>query len=436
MKDLTTINALLSIYIDTPEDAMINFKLGVYYHTINQTASAVSFYLRAAERTDDKLLVYECLLRAAMCFNSQGTRNLSVEGMLQHAVSLLPKRPEAYFHLSRFYERTSKWFLGYMVSSIGLGVAEKYPEKSLMTPIDYPGFWTLHFEKAVCSWWCGLCEESRKTFEYLIMNEPMDMIHKESVISNLKRLGSWVNESELNCHFKSKDEEINNSLYFLDVYLSKYVSRLKYKFKDYYKILRNYSENMQDIFVLTTLDGKRDGTYLEIGAAYPIFASNTYLLEKFFGWKGISLDIQSKFIKKHKLHRQNHSICLDATEADYNKLFADCKLNTFVDYLQVDCGSPEVSYQALKKVLEDGVRSRIITFSHDEHIDKSKTVKDKSRKLLTKYGYTLFISNVSHDVENGYEDWWVDSSEIETSIFKLLKDTSNDVKSANKIFLS
>ena len=155
MKDLNILSSLLAIYIDKPEDAEINFKLGYYYHSINQTASAVSFYLRAAERTDDKLLIYECLLRCSMCFDSQGTRNASVEGMLQHAVSLLPKRPEAYFHLSRLCERTQKWFLGYMVSSIGIGVAEPNPAEKLITPIDYPGFWTLQFEKAVCSWWCG-----------------------------------------------------------------------------------------------------------------------------------------------------------------------------------------------------------------------------------------------------------------------------------------
>lgn len=436
MKDLNILSSLLAIYIDKPEDAEINFKLGYYYHSINQTASAVSFYLRAAERTDDKLLIYECLLRCSMCFNSQGTRNASVEGMLQHAVSLLPKRPEAYFHLSRLYERTQKWFLGYMVSSIGIGVAEPNPAEKLITPIDYPGFWTLQFEKAVCSWWCGLCEESKTIFESLILNEPLDMIHKESVISNLKKLNGWIDEADLNTHFKSKDEEINNSIYFLDLFVSKDRDKLKYKFDGYESILRNYSETMQDIFVLTALSGKKGGTYLEIGAGFPIFASNTYLLERYFGWKGISLDNKPKFIRKQKLHRNNYSICLDSTKADYRKIVEECKLNLFIDYLQVDCGNSEASYNSLKKVLEDGLKFRVITFSHDSHTDKTKTVKDKSRKLLAKYGYTLFLSNVSHDTEKDYEDWYVDSSEISIQIFKELKNTDNTIKQARKIFIS
>lgn len=435
MTDLTILNNLLAVYIDNPEDPEINFKIGVFYHSINQTASAVSFYLRAAERTTNKLIMYECLLRCSMCFNSQGTRNLSVEGMLQHAVALLPKRPEAYFHLSRFYERTQKWFLGYMTSSIGIGVAEANPAEKLITQIDYPGIWTLHFEKAVCSWWCGLCEESKMTFEYLILNEPLDMVHKEAVISNLKKLNAWIEEADLSTHFKSKDEEIDNSIYFLDIYVSKDKDKLKFKFDGSDTILRNYSETMQDIFVLTALSGKKEGTYLEIGAGYPFFASNTYLLERYFGWKGVSIDNRTKFIRKQHSHRTNYALCLDATKADYRKITNDCKLNLFFDYLQVDCGNSEASYNSLKKVLEDGLKFRVITFSHDNHTDKTRGFKEKSRKLLGKYGYTLFLSNISHDTDKDYEDWYVDSSEISIQIFKELKNTDNTVKRAKNIFL-
>ena len=40
----------------------------------------------------------------------------------------------------------------------------------------------------------------------------------------------------------------------------------------------NFSQLHQDMFVLCMLDGKRGGTYLEIGANEPVFISNTYLL--------------------------------------------------------------------------------------------------------------------------------------------------------------
>ena len=43
----------------------------------------------------------------------------------------------------------------------------------------------------------------------------------------------------------------------------------------------------QDIFVLYTLNWKRNGFFVEFGATNGIDLSNTYLLEKDFGWKGI-----------------------------------------------------------------------------------------------------------------------------------------------------
>jgi len=49
-KDFFT--ALLSRYIKDPTNFNNNFNLGNYYYSIGQTATAVSFYLRAAERTN------------------------------------------------------------------------------------------------------------------------------------------------------------------------------------------------------------------------------------------------------------------------------------------------------------------------------------------------------------------------------------------------
>jgi hypothetical protein len=107
--------------------------------------------------------------------------------MLQHAVALLPKRPEGYFYLSRFYERARKWFHAYTISSIGEKVADKKPNESI-NDLDYPGFYGIIFEKAVSAWWAGLCEESRDIFKYLSIHEPLDEAHKQSVIYNLKNL--------------------------------------------------------------------------------------------------------------------------------------------------------------------------------------------------------------------------------------------------------
>lgn len=42
------------------------------------------------------------------------------------------------------------------------------------------------------------------------------------------------------------------------------------------------------------LDYKRNGTYVEIGCHDPEYINNTYVLEKYFNWTGISLDNDTK----------------------------------------------------------------------------------------------------------------------------------------------
>src|SRR5579872_4950705 len=50
---------------------------------------------------------------------------------------------------------------------------------------------------------------------------------------------------------------------------------------------RSRSQIRQDLFVLSELNFKRDGFFVEFGAAGGVEDSNTYLLEEGFGWRGI-----------------------------------------------------------------------------------------------------------------------------------------------------
>jgi len=47
----------------------------------------------------------------------------------------------------------------------------------------------------------------------------------------------------------------------------------------------------QDRFALAILDSKENGTYVEVGGYLPIEWSNTFMLEREFGWTGISLEL-------------------------------------------------------------------------------------------------------------------------------------------------
>lgn len=60
-------------------------------------------------------------------------------------------------------------------------------------------------------------------------------------------------------------------------------SSLRFKFIGSELIEKNYSQVYQDMFILSMLNGKKNGTFLEIGGATPYHGNNTALLEEQFG---------------------------------------------------------------------------------------------------------------------------------------------------------
>ena len=189
---MNNLQTLLNRFVIDPENDYNNLWLAKHYHSIGQTASAVSYYLRTAERTKDKTLMYACLLISSDCFHSQGCRNDSVKGLLQSAIALCPKRPEGYFLLSRFYERVQNWHDSYLIASIGMVVSD-FDCDPLPLVVDYPGNYGILFEKAVSSWHCGLCDESRNILVDLLQNYDMDDVHITAVKNNLERLSQTNN---------------------------------------------------------------------------------------------------------------------------------------------------------------------------------------------------------------------------------------------------
>ena len=99
------------------------------------------------------------------------------------------------------------------------------------------------------------------------------------------------------------------------------------------------SQINQDIFVLYTLNWKRNGFFVEFGATNGVDLSNTYLLEKDFGWKGILSEPnpywKEAIIKNRKTHidfncvwkktRKNLDFQL-TSQAEYSSLKLDKKI--------------------------------------------------------------------------------------------------------------
>jgi FkbM family methyltransferase len=186
---MNDLNILLLSFAQTPDDPELNYALARSYHELSQTASAVSYYLRCAERSADVKLQYECLLHAASCFISQGKRNLTVRGMLQHAIVLYPQGPEAYWLLSRMFEGDSSykdhWINAYTFAA--LGEVNASSPTALRASIGFPGMFALKFQRAVSAWWAGLCDESRSLFTELNA-QPLNSEYSALVHSNLAKL--------------------------------------------------------------------------------------------------------------------------------------------------------------------------------------------------------------------------------------------------------
>jgi hypothetical protein len=300
-----------------------------------------------------------------------------------------------------------------MISTIGQQVC-KFDHAPLHTYVDYPGEYGVLFQRAIASWWCGLCDEARGILLNLRYNYKMDDTHRNAVDYNLNNLGIG-------------GKTIVN--YTKNDYL-----KLKHKFPGSKEIETNYSESYQDLFILSILHGKRNGTYLEIGAGHPFYGNNTALLEKDFGWKGVSLDLSQGFIDQFFEKRENVSLLRDATSVDYDDLLSGMDIGPNIDYLQIDCDPPEVSFEILKKIPFEKYKFSVITFEHDAYHD-DKNIKEKSRKLLKSFGYELIFDEVSFDGENSYEDWWVHPKLVDKTLFDGMKMVDGKVKSGKSCMM-
>ena len=195
------------------------------------------------------------------------------------------------------------------------------------------------------------------------------------------------------------------------------------------------SQLYQDIFVLSELGFKKNGFFVEFGAANGYNLSNSWLLEAHFGWKGIlseparcwndSLSRNRKCIidnrcvwsrsgeqlefsesaeistitgfgedDPHKKARQGaskykvHTVTLMELMDEYS-----APINP--DYLSIDTEGSE--YEILKDFDFKKYQFKVITCEHN-----FTPMRDKLYKLLTKNGYVRKYEQLSK-----FDDWYV-----------------------------
>lgn len=226
------------------------------------------------------------------------------------------------------------------------------------------------------------------------------------------------------------------------------IDRLKYKFEGCEEIDRNYSQAYQDMFVLTMLKGKKNGTYLEIGAMDAVFINNTFLLETKFGWKGLSVDIDESSKASFASHKRTNSFILrDALEVDYDAFFQENNYGTQIDFLQVDVEPQAQTLACLKKLPLDKYRFSVIAFEtdfYDKTVDPEESLKNReeSRAFLKSYGYELIVGNIANvgplgpDDLSPFEDWYVDPTIVDVELINLFKSTGEFNKSGEDFLLN
>ena len=192
-----------------------------------------------------------------------------------------------------------------------------------------------------------------------------------------------------------------------------------------------------DLFVLQYLDFKKNGYFVEFGAANGKYISNTYLMEKKFGWSGILCEPGNIFQEELKKNRNciieklcvwnksneqlefietnipEHSTITKFSFLDrmghtrkqgnrykvstitLNDLFEKNKAPHEIDYLSIDTEGSE--FEILENLNHDKYKFNFITC---EHMYTSK--REKIYNLLKSKGYKRIFENFSLQ-----DDWYV-----------------------------
>ena len=165
------------------------------------------------------------------------------------------------------------------------------------------------------------------------------------------------------------------------------------------------SQALQDLFVICVLNGKRNGTYLEVGANQPIHENNTFLLESKFGWSGVSFEMIPDLVREFNRVRRNVCIRCDATVVDFTNIIRTSGLGPHIDYLQLDIEPPANTFKALKEIDFQYFSFSVITYEHDLYAG-GHTEREESREILSRNGYTRVVSDVSYG-DLLFEDWYI-----------------------------
>jgi FkbM family methyltransferase len=149
---------------------------------------------------------------------------------------------------------------------------------------------------------------------------------------------------------------------------------------------RSYSQLFQDLFVLNTLSQKRGGYFVEFGAADGIFLSNTFLLERDYGWNGI---VAEPSLNWHASLSKNRHCAIDLrcvwSGSGETLTFSETKDPEFSTITQFKYSDLNEKYRSKSK------EYNVITISLNDLLDEYKAPSDMDYLSIDTEGSELLV---------------------------------------------
>lgn len=150
------------------------------------------------------------------------------------------------------------------------------------------------------------------------------------------------------------------------------------------------SQIEQDRYVLALLNGKRYGTFVDIGCGPPTLNSNTFLLETEYGWSGLAVDVIDQRDSWHwEDRRATRHIIADAATIDWASLFAETFTGE-IDFLSLDLEPPAITYDVLRILPWHRWKPLVVAYEADAYRDTASASREhEASAFMRSMGYSL-----------------------------------------------
>lgn len=169
------------------------------------------------------------------------------------------------------------------------------------------------------------------------------------------------------------------------------------------------SQANQDRFVWEVTEGKRNGTFLDVGAWPFVGNSNSHALEQ-IGWRGLLVDTVK--LGENLKRRRSPFLQADAVKVKWVDVLHRHKFPLAMDYLSLDVD--DATADTLLAMPLDKLKFGVITIEHDSY-RLGPGPRDVMRERLKSHGYDLICEDVMTEFPTPgnwvcFEDWWVSSN--------------------------